>query len=104
MGKEFLKHTAGMVASLTIIFSSLWFVGQPHAENLVQRVVDAKGYASKLQVDETNRVVRENKSLATENKEAQIRQQETLKSVKELLQEQRSDFKALLQELRQQRQ
>ena len=68
-----------------------WFVAKPHAENFIKDTVNQQGYASKYQLDEANKTIKENKAIAKTLNERSIRMETQQGTILQLLQELRQE-------------
>ena len=87
--REWLKEAARIASAIVAVLTVVWFIGKPHAEGLISDTVKRQGYASKYQVDEVNRQVEKNGSVANEVRDRSIRVETTQQLILQLLKEQR---------------
>ena len=85
--KAWLLEMRAVLIAIGGAIAFVWFVGKPHAENFIKLTVNQQGYASKLQLDEANRVIKENKAIANDVKNRSIRMETKQETILELLRE-----------------
>ena len=85
--KAWLLEARAMLVAIGGAIAFLWFVGKPHAENFIKDTVGQQGYASRYQLDEANRVIKENKAIANEVRDRSLRMETKQETILQLLQE-----------------
>jgi len=97
---ETFKLAGTGLASVMAVFTTLWFFGEPHADRFVTRVVDKKDFATKSQIDESNRKLNDAVGKLTTTRDNVIENTTTLKQILEATKEQRVLNNQILLELR----
>lgn len=85
--KTWFSEMRAVLVAIGGAIAFLWFVGKPHAENFIKDTVNSQGYASKQQLDEANRVIKQNKAIANDVKDRSIRMETKQETILQLLQE-----------------
>lgn len=85
--KTWLSETRAIAIALSGAVAFFWFVAKPHAENFIKDTVNRQGYASKYQLDEANKNIKENKIIAKSVNERSIRMETKQETILQLLQE-----------------
>ena len=85
--KTWIAEARVTLMAIAAIAGLLFLVAKPHAENFIKDTVKSQGYASKSQLDEANRVIKENKAIANDVNRRSIRMETKQETILQLLQE-----------------